>query len=178
MPELTYELRGKRRSARRDSAEARPAIGERDRSRVVVAPLAVVRNGKVPISQVEPAATSFDAAYLQRLRSGDDETVKHFDRYFRRLIGAKVWGKFSRQLEQDLVDEVMAAAIENILRGEPRDASRLPAYIFGILANSTKRALRPAKRDIHFVQIDHDRVADGEQTTDRRIEEKEKKKPS
>jgi RNA polymerase sigma factor (sigma-70 family) len=122
----------------------------------------------------ERAAPVFDAAYLQRLRSGDDETAKHFDRYFRRLVSAKVWGRFTRQLEHDLVDDVMAAVFENIMRGEPRDASRLPAYVFGILSNSTKRALRAARRDSDFVAIEHDRMSDGAQTADRRIEEREK----
>jgi RNA polymerase sigma factor (sigma-70 family) len=122
---------------------------------------------------IEPGPPRFDAGYLQRLRNGDDETARHFDRHFRRLIRARVWGRFNQQLQQDLIDDVMATAIENIMRGELRDAARLPGYIFGILSNSTKRALRPTRRDADFVQLDFDRLSDGAETTDRRIEERE-----
>jgi RNA polymerase sigma factor (sigma-70 family) len=122
---------------------------------------------------LELGAPLFDAAYLQRLRNGDDETAKHFDCNFRRLIRARVRGRFNQQLQQDLVDDVMATAVENIMRGAPRDAARLPGYIFGILSNSTKKALRPTRRGCDFVQLDFDRLSDGAETTDRRIEERE-----
>jgi RNA polymerase sigma factor (sigma-70 family) len=122
----------------------------------------------------DPGPAVFDAAYLQRLRNGDDETAKHFDHYFRRLVRAKVWGKFTCQREEDLVDDVMAAAIENIMRGQPRDASRLAAYVCGIFSNSMKRAVRPGRRDAAFVPVDLERVSDGAKTAERRMEEKEK----
>ena len=96
-------------------------------------------------SSIDVKAQVFDQAYLERLRRGDDETAKHFDRYFRRVVRAKVWGKFSRQVEEDLIDDVMAAAIENVMQGQPRDASYLPGYICGICLNLMRQAMRPGR---------------------------------
>ena len=124
-------------------------------------------------SSTDPKAPVFDEAYLRRLRSGDDETARHFDRHFRRLVRARVWGKFNRQIEQDLIDDVMAAAIEKIMQGQPRDATRLAAYIGGILSNSMKRAMRPTRLSTDFVQLDLDRISTGAKTADLRIEERE-----
>jgi RNA polymerase sigma factor (sigma-70 family) len=125
-------------------------------------------------SSTEPKAQVFDQAYLERLRSGDDETAKHFSRYFRRVVRAKVWGKFSRQVEEDLIDDVMAAAIENIMRGQPRDASYLPGYVCGICLNLMRQAMRPSRPGDDFVLLDPDRISDSAKTTEVRIEEREK----
>ena len=38
------------------------------------------------------AVRIFDDGYLARLRNGDEETAKHFDRYFRRLLQDEVVG--------------------------------------------------------------------------------------
>jgi len=114
----------------------------------------------------------FDDAYLQRLRSGDDETARHFDLYFRRLIRAKVWGTLDRQREADLIDDVMAAAIQGILRGKPRNASRLPGYICGICSNLTKVAMRP-KSNAEVAQADFDRIPDSGKTTVEKLQETE-----
>jgi RNA polymerase sigma factor (sigma-70 family) len=116
----------------------------------------------------------FDEVYLQRLRSGDDETARHFDRHFRRLLRAKVWGKFDRQREEDLVDDVMAAAIENIMLGRLSDASCLPSYICGILSNSIKRTLRTARPQSIYRRFDVDCIPDGAKTTELRLEESER----
>jgi RNA polymerase sigma factor (sigma-70 family) len=106
----------------------------------------------------------FDEAYLQRLRSGDDETARHFDRYFRHRLRVKIRDKFNRQRAADLVDDVMAAAIESILQGKPENADRLPAYIYGICANLTKVAMRP-KANREWAQSEFDHVPDSAQTT-------------
>jgi len=82
---------------------------------------------------------SFSADYLDRLRSGDDETLQHFNDYFRRLLRLKFWGRFNREQGEELANRVIAAATGKIDQGEPGDASRLPAYVFRIsvaLANS------------------------------------------
>jgi hypothetical protein len=84
------------------------------------------------------AAELFDDAYLQRLRGGDDVTAGHFDRYFRRRLRATVWDKFTRQRAADLVDDVMAAAIQSILQGKPENAGRY-RYVYGICANWTNQ---------------------------------------
>jgi len=118
--------------------------------------------------------SGFDEAYLQRLRSGDDETARHFDRHFRRLLRAKVWGKFNRQREEDLVDDVMAAAIENIMQGKLSDASSLPAYVCGILTNSIKRALRTARPQSISIRFEVERIPDRAKSTELRLEERER----
>jgi RNA polymerase sigma factor (sigma-70 family) len=81
----------------------------------------------------------FDANYLTRLRSGDEETAKHFNTYFRRMLRIKLWAKFGRTVQDDLMEDVLAAALEKILNGEPRDPSCLAAYVRGICANLAKR---------------------------------------
>jgi RNA polymerase sigma factor (sigma-70 family) len=118
--------------------------------------------------------SGFDEAYLRRLRAGDDETAKHFDHHFRRLLRAKVWGKFDRQREQDLVDDVMADAIENIMQGKLSDASCLPAYVCGILSNSIKRTLRIARPQAISRRFDVERIADCAKTMDLQLEERER----
>lgn len=99
-----------------------------------------------PVAAVEGVrlGTTFDEGYLARLRTGDDETVRHFDHYFRRLVRAKLRGKFSRPLEDELVDKTMSAAVQNILQGAPQNAAHLPAYIHGICANFQAMAIRSA----------------------------------
>ena len=77
----------------------------------------------------------FDADYLTRLRAGDQETAKHFDSYFRRRLQVRVGGKFSWEREAELVQDIIAAALSKILRGEPRNAGCLAAYVFGICSN-------------------------------------------
>jgi hypothetical protein len=69
---------------------------------------------------------SFDDAYLARLRQGDDETARHFDRYFRSMLRA----------------EMMTAAMVKILQGKPRTAACLKGYIFGICSNLFGKAIR------------------------------------
>ena len=112
----------------------------------------------------------FDDAYLQRLRTGDFETTTHFYRYFRRLAGAKIWGRFHRQQEEDLIDEVLATAIQNIIKGQPRDACRLSGYVSGICSNSIKVAMRnqPAAES-----VDLNGVSDGAKTVEHRIQERQ-----
>ncbi len=81
----------------------------------------------------------FDENYLTRLRSGDEETAKHFTAYFRRMLRIKLWAKFGRSIQDDLMEDVLAAALEKIMNGEPRDPSCLAAYVGGICANLAKR---------------------------------------
>jgi RNA polymerase sigma factor (sigma-70 family) len=114
----------------------------------------------------------FDEGYLGRLRSGDDETARHFDHYFRRRIRAKVWNKFSRQRAADLVDEVMAAALLNILQGKPEKASHLPAYIYGICSNVTRVAMRP-RAGVEAPQADFDHFPACASTTLERLQQAE-----
>ena len=57
----------------------------------------------------------FDEGYLMRLRAGDEETAKHFNDYFRRMLRIKLWAKYGHTVKNDLMDDVMAAALEKIL---------------------------------------------------------------
>ena len=99
-------------------------------------------NRSVPAVMGEGARPVFDDAYLRRLRNGDEETAKHFDGYFRRLLRRWIWGKFTREQEEELVDSSMVIAFEKIMQGQPRDPARLPAYMTGICLNLTRLALR------------------------------------
>ena len=56
----------------------------------------------------------------------------------------KLWGKFTRERADDLIDSVMSAALDKVLKGEPRDATRLAAYISGICSNLMRHSLRPS----------------------------------
>ena len=126
--------------------------------------------------RMQPATATesiFDEAYLRRLRAGDEDTAKHFDRYFRRSLRAQLWGKFGTQHQEDLVDEVMAAAIAKILRGEARDAARLSAYIRGICSNLAKSSMRPSAKMID-VPLDFDRMANPERTAEEKMMQSEK----
>ena len=62
---------------------------------------------------------SFGEDYLARLRSGDDEILKHFNDHFRRLIRLKSWGQFNREQGEKLANDVMAAVREKIVEGAP-----------------------------------------------------------
>jgi len=77
----------------------------------------------------------FDDAYLARLRNNDEETARHFLKHFRRAVGSMLFGKFYRQREVDLAEEVMAAAMERIMAGEPRGGALLPAHVRGVCLN-------------------------------------------
>ena len=68
-----------------------------------------------------PPDGPFDDDYLARLRSGDYQTAKHFNAYFRKLLRIKLCGAFRAEQIDDLIDEVMFVAITNILRGQLRD---------------------------------------------------------
>jgi RNA polymerase sigma factor (sigma-70 family) len=58
---------------------------------------------------------------------------------------------------------MMTAALENILRGQPREATRLTAYIRGICSNLTKKEMRP-KTDDNLVDLDLERISDSEKS--------------
>lgn len=106
----------------------------------------------------------FDEGYLMRLRAGDEETAKHFNDYFRRMLRIKLWAKYGRTVKNDLMDDVMAAALEKILNGEPRDPSCLAAYVRGICANLARRPNASSKQsDLNFEQLsDQSRSAEDE----------------
>jgi RNA polymerase sigma factor (sigma-70 family) len=109
--------------------------------------------------------SSFDEGYLAKLRSGDNETAKHFNVYFRRMLRIKLWGKFGWAWQEEVIDEVMAVAIQRILSGEPRDASSLAAYVRGICANIARKP----KHNSHGVDINFDKLSDDSLTAEERM---------
>ena len=90
-------------------------------------PLAAVQQEGKGKATAVMSSNIFDDDYLTRLRNGHEETAKHFDAYFRRMLRIKLWPKFGRSVKEDLMDDVMAAAMEKILAGEPRDPACLAA---------------------------------------------------
>jgi DNA-directed RNA polymerase specialized sigma24 family protein len=74
----------------------------------------------------------------------------------------------AREREDDLVDKIMAAALEKILTGEPRDASRLVAYVCGICSNLTKTEMRPRLKQ-EQPTFCWERIGDGAQTVEDRL---------
>jgi RNA polymerase sigma factor (sigma-70 family) len=127
---------------------------------------AIRTKGNGSVISGEFARPVFDDSYLTRLRTGDEETAKHFDSYFRRLLRRWIWGKFTWEQAEELVDSAMAVAFEKIVEGQPRDAARLPAYVTGICLNLTRLALRSGvhcvSKDPEDIQI-ADRAPDAEE---------------
>jgi hypothetical protein len=72
----------------------------------------------------------FDAEYLARLRTGDQAMEKHFDHHFRRLLRLKLWERFSKEQQQELIAEVMTAVEHRVAQGEPTDAGELPRLVY------------------------------------------------
>jgi hypothetical protein len=87
---------------------------------------------------------TFDEHYLARLRIGDHATMQHLDRHFRRLILLKLWGQVRREREETLADEIMAAALGGIQRGEAPIC--LPTYICAICADRVKKEAPKVQR--------------------------------
>ena len=125
--------------------------------------------GRCRPSNVQRPST-FDESYLVRLRSGDEETAKHFNGYFRRMLRIKIWAKYGRASQEDLIDEVMAAALEKILKGEPRDPACLAGYVRSICANIVAKP-RPANLG---VEVDLDRISDKSISAEERLMAEEK----
>jgi hypothetical protein len=97
----------------------------------------------------ERLPVSFGEDYVARLRGGDDETMKHFNDHFRRLIRLKFWGQFSSERAEDMANDVMAAVREKIIEGSPDVTDRLPAYIVSICATLANQQNPQPPTDVH-----------------------------
>ena len=100
-------------------------------------------------SHNEPGPVSFGEDYLARLRSGDEETLRHFNDHFRRLIRLKFWGRLSSEQAEELADDVMVAAREKIAEGAPDVTNRLAGYIFGICTTLSNKQIIQPPTDVH-----------------------------
>jgi RNA polymerase sigma factor (sigma-70 family) len=119
-----------------------------------------------------PPDGPFDEDYLVRLRNGDHETAKHFNAYFRKLLRIKLCGAFSPEKVNELIDEVMFAAITNIMRGQPRDASSLASYVRGVCSNLKNRTIKNRLRSGEE-SVDFDRIAARGETAEDRLQKKD-----
>jgi RNA polymerase sigma factor (sigma-70 family) len=118
----------------------------------------------------------FDDDYLARLRNNDEDTAKHFEKYFRSKVRSMLYGKFYRQREEDLIDEVMAAVIANIMAGQPRDAGLLTAYVRGVCANFIIKEIKVIHPRYERVDLDLDRISGEGRTPEEITRAKEKAK--
>jgi len=121
----------------------------------------------------EVRTIQFDEAYLARLRKGDDFTARHFDRHFRRLVKMQLWGRFRPDQIGDMVDDVMAAVIEKVMAGEPKEAACLPGYVRGICANLQKREIRSHAK-YQVVDLDLDRLTCNAESPEEKALDEEK----
>lgn len=87
--------------------------------------------------------TSFDQAYVQRLRDGDPETQRHFTRYFGELLSIKLR---SRVRSPHLIEEVRQETFLRVLLIVRRDGvdhpERLGAFVNAVCNNVVLEAFR------------------------------------
>jgi RNA polymerase sigma-70 factor (ECF subfamily) len=89
---------------------------------------------------------SFDRAYIERLRSGDAETERHFYAYFSELIVIKARAR--RSVE---VDDIRQETLLRVLRtlrapGGLRDPGALGAFVSSVCTNVLRESGRSLKR--------------------------------
>jgi len=79
---------------------------------------------------------AFDAAYLERLRSGDSEIEKHFTTYFGELLFIKLRSRLrsAHQIE-DVRQETFLRVFRVLRSGTLRDAERLGAFVNSVCNN-------------------------------------------
>jgi len=115
----------------------------------------------------------FDDAYLVRLRNNDEKTARHFHRHFRKAVNSLLFGKFYRQREADLADDVMAAVIERIMAGEPRDGAMLPAYVRGVCLNFIRKEIDRIRSRPEYGEVDPDKIPGNGRTPEEMVRTKE-----
>lgn len=91
---------------------------------------------------------TFDAAYVERLRSGDKQTEAHFVEYFSELIQLKLRSRLhSRQAIEDVRQETFARSLLLLRReGGLRHAERLGAVVNSICNNVLSEQYRADSR--------------------------------
>jgi RNA polymerase sigma-70 factor (ECF subfamily) len=93
-------------------------------------------------------AHAFDGPYLDRLRSGDGETVRHFVAYFSELIRIKLRVRsWSRGLVEDVRQETFLRVFRALAHpGGIRDPERLGAFVNSVCGNVAMEVLRAQRR--------------------------------
>ena len=109
----------------------------------------------------------FDAEYLHRLRDRDPATLTHFSDLFYTPIRNKIRHKIALGLADDLVQDVFVVVLARIDAGEPQDAQKLPAYVFGIChkvllrAWDKRRRTKPVDLDLSILPDAQERADTG-----------------
>lgn len=107
---------------------------------------------------------SFDALYLERLRTGDRATEDHFIEYFGALLNLKLRNRLrSGQLIEDVRQETLLRALKAVRHGGIEHPERLGAFVHAVCRNVLLEMLRSEGR--------HEPLAeDGPEPADARID--------
>lgn len=90
---------------------------------------------------------SFDAAYLERLRSRHRDTEDHFGDYFTLVLRMKLNAShFSSTDADDIIQETLCRVLKTIRDGEIIYPERLGAYVYTVCRNVEKECWRDNKK--------------------------------
>ena len=100
----------------------------------------------------------FDEEYLNRLRSADPETERHFSNYFGRMLTLKLR---SRLREPSVIDDLRQETLFRVIRSIRADASLRDAAKLGAYVNTTCNYIllehfRAGKRESALEEDKHD----------------------
>jgi RNA polymerase sigma-70 factor (ECF subfamily) len=73
---------------------------------------------------------TFDDLYVRRLKEHDPAIEAHFDKYFRDLLSAKLYGRLSAQNVEDAVQDVLLRVLARL--DALREACKLGAFVMGV----------------------------------------------
>lgn len=98
--------------------------------------------------------TSFDQAYLQRLRDGDAETQRHFTRYFSELLSIKLRNRVrSPQLVEEIRQETFLRVLLIVRRDGVAHPERLGAFVNSVCNNIVLEVFRNETRSLPMPEI-------------------------
>lgn len=106
------------------------------------------RNGEVYCwYQANVQFYSFDAAYLERLRSRHRDTEDHFGDYFTVVLRMKLHAsRFSSTDADDIIQETLCRVLKTIRDGEIIYPERLGAYVYEVCRNVERECWRDNKK--------------------------------
>ena len=96
---------------------------------------------------------SFDANYVQRLKSGDSATEEHFARYFGDLVRIKASVHMrSREAVEDIRQETLLRVLRNLRNGVIEHPERFGAYVNSVCSNVMLELFRRDSRWSQFAE--------------------------
>ena len=97
----------------------------------------------------------FDEDYLNRLRSADEETERHFSTYFGRMLTLKLRNRLRRS---EAIDDLKQETLLRVLRSiaTVREAEKLGAYVNTTCNYVLLEHFRAGKRESPLVQENYD----------------------